>query len=338
MLLMNLAILNEEMLSNLLDMPSVIKTVESVYKQKSNDASVVWDTIFYDFEPGKADMDIKSGFLKDQKIFGHKTVTWFGENTDKGLPTLTGLICVFDGNTGIPIGVTEGSYITGMRTGAAAAIGAKYLANPDSQKALIIGSGNQLKFQVAALLTVYPKLKVLEVYDRNTEKAQAAVQSLPEQMGAMGITQVTTQLKATQELKKSVETSQIIVTITPSKIPIIQADWVKPGTHLSTMGADMAGKQEIDELIFSKAVIVTDDLRHSSQVGEMETALKNKIISIDDIKGEIGDLILNKVTGRQDKDEVTIFDATGMALMDIATAKLAIDLSEKNNSGISVQF
>lgn len=335
---MTLKILNEETLSDLLDMHSVIQAVESVYKQKSNDESVVWDTIFYDFEPGKADMDIKSGFLKKQKIFGHKTVTWFGENVDKDLPTLTGLICIFDGNTGMPIGVTEGSYITGLRTGAAAAIGAKYLANPNPEKALIIGSGNQLKFQVAALLTVYPQLKVLEVYNRDTKKSQEAVQSLPEQMGAMGITGVTTQLKSTQKLQKSVETSQIIITITPSKKPIIKADWVKPGTHLSTMGADMVGKQEIDELIFSHAVIVTDDLHHSSQVGEMETALKNNIISIGDIKGEIGDLILEKVTGRQEKDEVTIFDATGMALMDIATAKLAIDLSEKNNSGVSVKF
>lgn len=334
---MGLKIMNEEALKHTLKMKDVIETVENVYSQKSENQSVVWDTIFYDFEPGKADMDIKSGYLKKQKIFGHKTVTWFGDNLQKNLPTLNGMICIFDGNTGMPLGITEGAYITGMRTGAAAAIGAKYLANKAPKNVLIVGAGNQLKFQITAILSVFPDLEKVQVFDKDFMKASNAIKEVSSDLVLMGISQTNTQIVPVKDLQIATECSEIIITITPSRVPFLKKDWIKPGTHLSTMGADMEGKQEIDENIFSNATIFTDDLHHSSQVGEMEIALKNKIIQLEDISGEIGDLILNKTIGRKTAEDITIFDATGMALMDIATAKAALDMSEDKNI-VNVEF
>lgn len=324
---MEIKLLNEAALKKSLKMSDVLSIVENVYRQKSQKQAVVWDTIFYDFEPGKADMDIKSGYLKSEKIFGHKTVTWFGENTKKNLPTLTGLICIFDATTGFPIGMVDGAYITGMRTGAAGAIGAKYLANPEARKALIIGAGNQLKFQVAGLLTALLTLEKITIYDRDLHKAKTAVKELPATLIEMGILDHETKLVPAEELAKNVAESEVIITITPAKTPIIKKDWISPGTHLSCLGADMQGKQEIDAALFAQAQIFTDDLHHSSQVGEMEAALKQGIITMDEINGEIGEVLLRKIAGRASKESITIFDATGMALMDIATAKVAIDNS-----------
>lgn len=318
-------ILNDQMLQKHLKMKDVIDITEKVYLQKSHHESVTWDTIFYDFEPGKADMDIKSGFLKTEKIFGHKTVTWFGDNAQKGLPTLAGLICVFDATTGRPYGITDAVHITGMRTGAAGAIGAKYLANPKSTSALIVGTGNQLKYQVSALLTVFPKLEIIHIYNRNFDKARAAVTELPSHLKNLGGYSEEVMFEPVKHLENSVENSDIIITITSSKEAIIKKEWLSPGTHLSCIGADMAGKQEIDAEIFKDAQIYTDDLVHSSKVGEMEMAIKKGWMTKDDVTGEIGDLISHKIEGRKSHAAITVFDATGMALMDIATAKIAID-------------
>ncbi|KZK06409.1 Ornithine cyclodeaminase [Lactococcus cremoris] len=320
-------ILNSDSLKKTLKMADVIDITEKVYIQKSENKSVVWDTIFYDFEQGKADMDIKSGFLKSEKIFGHKTVTFFADNTSKNLPTLTGLINVFDSTTGIPLGITDGAYITGMRTGAASAIGAKYLANPNSENALIVGAGNQLIFQVAAILTVFPKIKTLFVYDRDFAKAQGSIKHLSQYLCDMKVKNEA-ELIAAESLESAVKQSQIIITITSSRTPFIKNEWITTGTHLSTIGADMSGKQEIEPEIFSRAIIYTDDIQHSSEVGEMELALKENIITLDNINGEIGELISGRKIGRTSPDEITIYDATGLALLDIATAKVALDSVE----------
>lgn len=317
-------ILNSDSLKKALKMTDVIDITEKVYIQKSENKSVVWDTIFYDFEQGKADMDIKSGFLKSEKIFGHKTVTFFADNTRKNLPTLTGLINIFDATTGIPLGITDGAYITGMRTGAASAIGAKYLANPNSNTVLIVGAGNQLVFQAAAILSVFPEIKTLFVYDRDLEKAQISIRHLNQSLSDMKIN-YEADLIAAESLESAVKQSQIIITITPSRSPFIKNEWIMAGTHLSTIGADMSGKQEIEPEIFSRAIIYTDDIQHSSEVGEMELALKKKIITLANINGEIGELISGRKIGRTSSDEITIYDATGLALLDIATAKVALD-------------
>lgn len=324
-------ILNSDTLKKTLEMIDVIDITEKVYVQKSKNESVVWDTIFYDFEQGKADMDIKSGFLKTEKIFGHKTVTFFADNINKNLPTLTGLINVFDATNGLPLGITDGAYITGMRTGAASAIGAKYLAKSDSDTVLIVGAGNQLVFQAAAILSVFPKIKTLLVYDKNFKKAQIAMKQLAQALDDMKIN-YEAEIIAAKNLESAVRNSQIIITITPSRTPFIKNEWIMDGAHLSTIGADMSGKQEIEPEIFSRALIYTDDIQHSSEVGEMELALKEKIITPADIDGEIGELISGKKIGRTSPDEVTIYDATGLALLDIATAKVALDSVESTSN------
>ena len=101
----NVKILSKEDIMQVIEMQPVMQCVEEVYKLKSEGDTVVWPTTFYEFDPGHADMDIKSGYLKGAKIFGHKTVSWFGANKEKGLPDLVGVIVVFDATNGLPIGI-----------------------------------------------------------------------------------------------------------------------------------------------------------------------------------------------------------------------------------------
>lgn len=327
-------VLSKEDVSKALKMKQVIDVVESVYKAKSEGMTDVWPTVFYEFEPGKADLDIKSGYLKSKQLFGHKTVTWFGANIEKNLPTLMGMIAVFDAKTGMPIGITDASYITGIRTGAAGALGAKYLARKTSENLLIVGAGNQSAFQIAAALTVLPNIKKVQVAALELSEAESFVANIRNRLqNEFEINAEDITFRAVENLEVAVKESHIIITVTPSRKPIIKKDWVQKGTHISCIGADMEGKQEIDSEIMSSALIFVDDMEHCKDVGEIEIPLKQGVISEKNIIGEIGDLILNKVNGRANDEQITIFDATGMALLDIATAEVALQLAEKNKLG-----
>lgn len=327
-------ILSKEDVTKIITMQQVIEVVESVYKAKSEGLTDVWPTVFYEFNRGKADLDIKSGYLKSKQLFGHKTVTWFGDNAEKGIPTLIGMIAVFDAKTGMPLGMTDAAYITGMRTGAAGALGAKYLAREDAENLLIVGAGNQAIFQIAAALTTMPTIKKVRVAAKQLANAKSFVEGIHYKLQhQFGISIENITFEAVEELEKAVHDSHIINTITPSRKSIIKKEWLQKGTHISCIGADMEGKQEIDAEILTSSILFVDDMKHCKEVGEIEIPLKQGVIHETNIIGELGDLIVGKVKGRTSNEQITIFDATGMALLDIATADMALKQAEKNELG-----
>ena len=319
---MNIPYISAEEVRKNLSMEDAIQCTENVYKLKSQDKTVVWPTIFYEFDPGHADMDIKSGYLPEQHIFGHKTVAFMEANVQKGLPDLVGLIAVFSSETGMPLGLVDGSSVTGMRTGAAGAIGAKYLARKNSRNALIVGTGNQAPFQIAALLKVFPTLETIRIANPHNAGQAAAFASKIRAMlqTDFAIEAASVTFEGVSDLQEAVSDSDIIITVTPSHTPLIQKEWVKPGTHFSCIGADMAGKEEIDSQIFEDAIVFVDDLEHCRNAGEIEIPLKQGTLSEDRIGGEFGDLILGKAAGRKSDTDITVFDSTGMALLDLAVA------------------
>ena len=336
----NIKVLSKEDIMKVSDMKEVIKQVEAVYCAKSNQETEVWPTVFYDFETGVADLDIKSGYLKNMNLFGHKTVSFFAHNEEKGLPTLNGTIVIYDSTTGVPLGVMDGAYITGMRTGAAGAIGAKYLARKNSKNLLILGAGNQAIFQIAAMLSTFDtieKVSIADTYD--LEKAFNFKLDVKYRLKEeFNIDAENIEFEVVTDLEATVKMADIIITVTPSRKPIIQAEWVKAGTHFSCIGADMKGKVEIDPAIVEYAKVYCDDKKHCMEVGEIELALKRRYIFEENIMGEIGDVILGKVEGRSENAEITVFDATGMALLDIATAKTVLDLAIQHELGTNANL
>lgn len=328
-------VLSKEDIMKVCDIREVIKGVENVYRAKSNGETDVWPTVFHDFETGVADLDIKSGYLKNMNLFGHKTVSFFCHNAEKGLPTLNGVIVIYDASTGVPLGVMDASYITGIRTGAAGAIGAKYLARKDSKNLMILGAGNQAIFQIAAMLTLFENLDTVRIVDPlSFENANQFVQNVKSRLKEeVNVDACNVHFEAVEDLENATKASDIIITVTPSRKPIIQLDWIKPGTHFSCIGADMQGKTEIDPAILKEAKVYVDDKVHCMEVGEIEIALKEGTINENNIIGEIGDVIEEKVEGRTNPLEVSVFDATGMALLDIATAKTVLDLANQLDLG-----
>ena len=145
-------------------------------------------------------------------------------------------------------------------------------------------------------------------------------------------------MEAGEDIEWGLAKSDMAITGTPARAPVIKKEWVKPGLHLSCVGADMPGKEEIEPEIFRGARIFTDDTPQCLRCGELELAAAKGVVSEKDVTGEIGDVIAGKIKGRTSPDEITIFDATGIAMLDLVTGKKALELAKEKGLGQYVEL
>lgn len=349
--------LSASQISHLLDMPSVIDAVADAYKEKANHPATLWPMV-YEQLGGEADMDIRSGVLASKHVFGNKLLAWFGENAKRGLPELNGLVNLYNSDTGEPAAVLNATALTVFRTGAAGAVASRFLANPDATTLLVVGTGSQAPYQIMAQLCVLPKVtQVLLANPRDAKKAQAAAAQMPMTLEKLFSQTIRATNSATNsvvaglidhrlseveftgvtDLPAAVQRSRVIVTATPSTKPLIQADWVQPGTHLNAIGADMEGKQELDAKLFQGAQAYTDDVPQASEVGEIQNPIKAGVIKPEQVV-EIGNSLLDPTLGRHDANAITIFDSTGIALQDLAAANLVFVRAKEQGVGTQVDL
>lgn len=304
-----------------------LEAVEKAYTAKEGGSGSVWPMVFHGFETGVADLDIKSGDLDG--VFGLKLVSWFGENPSRGLPELYGTLLLCARESGAPLALMNAGGITGLRTGAAAAVGAKYLARPDSKRLLMVGCGAQSPYLVAATLCAMPGIEsVVLANPHNPSKAVKKLPATREKVTALlagSGAERSFEFTATDSLEAAVREADIILTATPAREPMIKAEWVQPGTHLSCIGADISGKQEIDSAVFAAARAFGDDRAQCFAVGECEIPHRDGILTE---LTEIGAVMLGKAPGRLTSDDVTVFDSTGIALQDLASAAVILERAE----------
>jgi len=332
-------VLNQEIIEKILNMKQVIEAVEDVYKLKAKEEAGLFPMVFHEFERGVADMDIKSGYLAGADIFGLKLVSWYGENSKKSLPLLIGTTMVFDMSTGMPIGLLSAEHITGMRTGAAGAIGAKYLAKKDSKDFLMVGAGHQAPFQIAAMLISMENIERVRIYDpMNYETAKALTLSIRKTLFEKFNIKTDVEFIPVDNIEEAVGLSDVITTATPSRKAMIMKEWLKPGAHISCVGSDMEGKQEIDENIFSVAKTYVDDKEQAINVGEIEKAIQAGLLKPEAIVSEMGAVIMGNVQARTSDDEITVYDTTGIALQDLMVSKLALDIANEKGLGTVVDL
>ena len=243
-----LLVLSEHDIAQTFTIADAIDAVEDAYVQKAKGTGVAWPIVYEQFAPGEADMDIRSGELAGSGLFGLKLTAWFGANPERGLPEIFGTVLLCDDRTGEPLALLNGSALTGMRTGAAGALGVAHLARKDASALLVCGAGHQAAFQIAATLILRPALDHVMVWDprhasapvARVEQIKAQVAQLLADAGASS----NARIEAVADGKAAVNAADAIITVTPATEPFIEADWC-PGTHLSCVGADMPGKQEI---------------------------------------------------------------------------------------------
>lgn len=328
-----LRILAADDLESILGMEEVIGVVERAYRLYSGGRASVFPILSYEFEHERNEMDIKAGHLVGAGLYGLKIIGWAADNPEKrNLPALAGLVVVMDIETQQPVGLAEARTVTRLRTGAAGAVGAKVLSREDSRVVLVVGLGDQGEAQVEALACVRPGLEKVIACGRNPGKVEAYVEKMGKRFPNLEFEGI-----GFEKLAEAAGNADIIVTCTPSHSAFLEKGWVRPGTHINAIGADMEGKQELDPELMASSRVVADSREQVLRQGECQAAHRAGSLSGEDID-EIGEILLGKKPGRLSDDEITIFDATGMAIQDILTAELALARAGRENLGIAVKI
>lgn len=278
------------------------------------------------FKQYKGDLRIMSAFATDLDMAGTKIVSVHPENPKKGLPTVIAVIILNDAKTGFPLALMDGTYITGMRTGGAGAVAVKYLARQNAKTLGVVGAGKQAFFQIAAILKVRPIEKVLVC-----DVSQKNIENLANSLSEIGI-------KINEAQIEEVSRQDILVTTTPSEKPIIKKEWIMPGTHINAIGADASGKEELDPEILKMAKVVVDDWAQASHSGEINVSFNKGIIKKEDIYSSLGKIVNSEKIGRENDQEITVFDSTGLAIQDLFTAHLVYHKAREKYLGKEVDL
>jgi alanine dehydrogenase len=319
--------LNKNEVESLLDMKGTLKVVEEAFRQHGLKKVQMPPKLYLFFKKHNGDLRTMPAYLEEQDITGVKIVNVHPDNPKKGFPTVMALVILNSTETGAPVAIMDGTYLTDMRTGAAGGVAVKYLARKNSKIVGFVGSGNQAKTQLLAISEV---IDIEEVKATSTsEKSTLAFKNEMEKRIGCSITP-----------KKSIREvcdCDILVTTTPSRAPIVMNEWISEGTHINAIGADAPGKEELDPDILKRARIVVDDIPQASHSGEVNVPLSKKLIAEKDICCEIGEVVAGKKKGRTKDSDITVFDSTGLAIQDVATADLVYRKALKANMGIKLQ-
>ena len=256
---------------------------------------------------------IKAGILDvGRPYFAAKTNANFPGNMERhGLPTIQGVIALFDAERGTPLAILDSREITGLRTGAATAVAAKYLARDDASIATICGCGVQGRTQLAAVAAVRSLNRVYAI-DRDAQEARRFAREMSNELGIDVI--------AASDLGAASRESDICVTCTPSRTAILGPDDVTAGAFVAGVGADNEDKQELAPALLTRAAVIVDILDQAAVAGDLHHAIAAGVMTRNDVRAELGEVVAGRKPGRMHNDEIIVFDSTGTALQDVAAA------------------
>ncbi|KQW57901.1 ornithine cyclodeaminase family protein [Variovorax sp. Root411] len=328
---MKTLLLNKQEVSQLISMKEVIETVEEAYKAFSSQQVVQPGYIDIHLPAPRGEIDFKLGYYKTNEVISMKASSGgFPNNpTEHGVPSGMGTILLFDARSCALVCVMDGSLITGLRTGAAGAVSVKVLARKNARKVTSIGTGNQARMQIRAIHEVM-KIEEIHAWDNHPETLSRYKADIESEFGIPVI--------MAHSKREAVEQADILVTTTRGKGSLVEADWVKPGTHIVAIGTDTQGKQELEPEIFRNARIVNDSMAQCIEKGETWHPLHHNIITQADIHAEIGEILLGHKPGRENDEEITIFDSTGMAIQDNTTSSRIYRNAIASNTGTTFGF
>jgi ornithine cyclodeaminase/alanine dehydrogenase len=327
---MKTLLLNKQDVGRLISIKEVIGTVEEAYKA-FNSGQVIQPAYTCIRLPPQGEIDFKLGYNEANEIISMKASSGgFPNNpTEHGVPSGMGTILLFDARSCALICVMDGSLLTGLRTGAAGAVSVKALARRNAKTITSIGTGNQARMQIRAIREVMT-IDTIHAWARNPASVTQFQADIEREFGIPVV--------VARSKKDAVEQADILVTTTRGKGSLVEAAWVRPGTHIVAIGTDTYGKQELAPEVFRNAKIVVDSIAQCVEKGETWHPLNKNIISQDDIHAEIGEILLGKKAGREADDEITIFDSTGMAIQDNTTSYRIYRNAIASNTGTSFEF
>ena len=318
--------LSQDEVKQVLDMKTTIDVVENGFKEMGLGRVEMPTRIYLHFEKYNGVLITMPAYIEALDAAGVKIVTVHPNNPSKhGLPSVIARIILNDPKQGSPIAIMDGTYITMLRTGAAGAIGIKYLSRQDSENAAIIGLGVQGRSQLLGLREVR-NIKKVRVFDALPEARNEYVKTMSEETRL--------EIKPADSVQEAVKEADIVITCTPSKEAILKGDMLRSGTHVSAIGADTKDKRELDTSVLLRAnKIVVDSADQAAIVGDFAIPIREGAITKEKMYAELSEVVAGKKKGRTNREEITVFKATGLAMEDIVTAHRVYQLAKEKGIG-----
>lgn len=304
---------------------STVDVVERAFAALAGGEVVMPPILSMDLPAANGEVDVKTAYIPGFDGFAIKVSPGFFDNPKLGLPSLNGLMILFSATTGLVQALfLDNGYLTDIRTAAAGAVAARHLAPSRVQTAGVIGTGVQARLQMQAAHLVRPFERLL-VWGRDGAKAQACAEDLAALMGI--------EVLPVSDPAHLVAQSQLVVTTTPARTPVLQAEWLHPGLHVTAMGSDQHGKNEIDPKALAAAdLYVADRVSQTEIMGELRSAQEAGLWQ-GGIPAELGQVITGDAPGRRSDDDITIADLTGTGAQDTAIASHVFRMLQDSPSG-----
>lgn len=311
-----------------LDLAS-IECVENAFHALATKAVIMPPIMRLDIIENNGEIDVKTAYIPGIDSLAIKISPGFFDNPRLGLPTGGGLMVLFSTRTGLVEALLlDNGYLTDVRTAAAGAVAAKYLARADSRSAAILGAGMQAGLQLEAL-TLVRDIESATIWARDFTKAEAAAAKLSQRLGF--------EVTACEDVATATAGADIIVTSTPSDKPILLAQHIRAGQHITAMGSDAGHKNEIDPQILADGIsFFCDRLSQVRILGELHHAIEKQLVAPTAEYPELGQVISHQRPGRMDGTEITLCDLTGTGIQDTAIATLAYQRCQDRQAGTNI--
>lgn len=325
----SIRVLTEEDLRAAVGMgPEELAAIEAVYPLISSGAGSMPPIMRIDVPESNGEIDIKSAYLPGYSGIAVKVSAGFFDNPARGLPSLGGLMMVFDSETGVPrSALFDNGFLTDLRTALAGAVASKHLAREDASVAAVVGAGVQGLMQLEAL-TLIRKIEKAYVWARRPEQAAEFAEKAGSLLGM--------DVEIAQSVDQAASEADVLITATPATSPLVTGSMLHPGLHITAVGSDAESKQELAaEVVASVDRFVCDSIVQSSRLGELRAAVEAGFDAAEAV--ELGNVISGTTEGRRSSEDTTICDLTGTGAQDTAIASLAVSKCAEAGSGIEIE-
>lgn len=327
-------LLTKNDLMKIFTMKEAIEADKEALRMYSEGTTVVPLRVNIDIPKFQGQTLFMTGYAKDLDVSGVKIVSVFPQNIDKGIPSVPAQMLLVDGKTGQVLCIMDGTYLTQLRTGAISGAATDILANKNVKIMALCGTGGQAPSQLEAVLAVRD-IELVKVYDINKERAEAFATKMQTELKKYGA-----RIIAADNIEDALGNADIITTVTTTKIPVILGNLVKKGSHINGIGSYTPDMQEMDLDLIRKCDKLYVDTRNGalSESGDLIIPINMGIISENDVDGELGEVILGRVHGREYEDEITIFKSVGSAILDVVVAYKIYEKAKKLNIGFNFEL
>jgi ornithine cyclodeaminase len=311
-------ILDEAALRAVITPEVAVGAIRDAFRADGEGRTHVPAVINLDVPGARGEFHVKTALIDGVPHVAVKVASGFYDNPSKGLPSGSGLMVVFDATTGFPTALLlDNGFLTDIRTGAAGAIAADVLAPPEIRVVGVVGSGLQARHQVHCL-------RIVRAFDRIAAWSPdpAHVDAYCEEMRRAGY-----DARPMETAEAVCRDADLVITATPSRRPLVHASWLRAGQHITAVGSDSAGKQELDADCLDRAdLVVVDRFSQCAAFGELKHALDAALLTRHDVHAELGQIVAGTRPGRTSADQMTIADLTGVGFQDTAIASRAMEL------------